>query len=253
MTLVDISLATVYGVFLIFCRVGGIVMLLPGIGETFVSPRIRLLFAILLSLIFAPLHYDIIPALPSNYIPFILLIAQEVTLGLILGMVVRIIMSSLHTFGMIMSFQSGLSSGMIFDPSQGTQGSLFGTFITLLIITLIFATNMHHMFITAIFHSYTLFAVGSYFEHYEDLSHLIIRTVAEAFDVGVKMSAPFLIAGLLIFIGSGIMSRLMPQLQIFFIMLPAQILIIIFMFMASIGAMAVWFLGYVEDYYTNLF
>lgn len=253
MTLVDISLTTVYTVFLIFCRVGSIVMLLPGIGETFVSPRIRLLFAIVLSLIIAPMHYEMIPAVPPSYITLLLLIAQEIMLGIVLGMIVRIIMSSLHTFGMVMSMQSGLSSGMIFDPSQGTQGSLFGTFFTLFVITLIFATNMHHMFITSIARSYSIFAIGSYFDHYDDLSHIIIRTVGFAFDIAVKMSAPFLIAGLVIFIGSGVMSRLMPQLQIFFIMLPAQILLIIFLFMISISAISVWFLSHLEDYYTNLF
>ncbi len=253
MNLVDFSTFAVFSTFLIFCRIGSAVMFLPGIGETFISPMIRLVFAGLLSVMLVPLYQNYIPPIPESSISLFLIIGGEITIGIIIGMVMRTILSAVHVLGMTISYQSGLSSGMMFDPSQGTQGTLFGNFLTLLVIAIIVSSDLHFLLIKAITNSYTVFSFGSYYEHHDDFTNLVIRTTSDAFNIGVQMSAPFIVAGLLLYIVAGVLSRIMPQLQIFFLILPAQILISLIILMATVGAIVLWFVEYYREAITNLF
>lgn len=253
MNLVDFSTFAVFSTFLIFCRIGSAVMFLPGVGETFVSPMIRLVFAGLLSVMLVPLYQSSIPLIPESSISLFLIIAGEITIGIIIGMVMRTILSAVHVLGMTISYQSGLSSGMMFDPSQGTQGTLFGNFLTLLVVVIIVSSDLHFLLIKAITNSYAVFSFGSYYEHHDDFTNLVIRTTSDAFNIGVQMSAPFIVAGLLLYIVAGVLSRIMPQLQIFFLILPAQILISLIILMATVGGIVLWFVEYYREAITNLF
>ncbi len=253
MNLVDFSTFAVFSTFLIFSRIGSAVMFLPGVGETFVSPMIRLVFAGLLSFMLVPLYQNSIPPIPESSISLFLIIGGEITIGIIIGMVMRTILSAVHVLGMTISYQSGLSSGMMFDPSQGTQGTLFGNFLTLLVIAIIVSSDLHFLLIKAITNSYAVFSFGSYYEHHDDFTNLVIRTTSDAFNIGVQMSAPFIVAGLLLYIVAGVLSRIMPQLQIFFLILPAQILISLIILMATVGAIVLWFVEYYREAITNLF
>ncbi len=253
MTLVDLSTGFIFSGLLIFCRIGTATMFLPGIGEAFISPMIRLVFALLLSMMLIPIYQNSIPPIPDSSVDLIIIIAGEITIGVVIGMAMKIILSAVHVLGMTISYQSGLSSGMMFDPSQGTQGTLFGNFLTLLIVVIIISSDIHLMLIKAIANSYEVFALGSYYQHHDDFTNLVVRTSGDAFNVGIQLSAPFLVAGLLLYIVSGVLSRLMPQLQIFFLMLPAQILVNFIIFMASVSAIVAWFLEYYKDTISLIF
>jgi flagellar biosynthetic protein FliR len=253
MNLVDFSTSIVFSTLLIFCRVGSAIMFLPGVGETFISPMIRLTFAVLLSIMLVPLYQSILPPVPNSSLEMALLIGGEITIGIVIGMTMKIILSAIHVLGMTISYQSGLSSGMMFDPSQGTQGTLFGNLLSMIVIVLIISGDLHYILIKGITNSYNLFTIGSYYQNYDDFTNVIIKTTNDAFNVGIQMSAPFIVGGLLLFIVSGVLSRLMPQLQIFFLMLPVQIILSLIIFMASISAVALWFIEYYTDTITNLF
>ena len=119
-----------------------------------------------------------------------------------------------------------LGSGFVtaVDPTQGEQGVIIGNFLTMLGITLFFATDMHHLVIAALNDSYTLFEPGEV-PVVGDVAALVTKTVSGAFRIGIQLSAPFLVFGLLFNIGLGVLSRLMPQMQVFFVALPLSILI----------------------------
>jgi flagellar biosynthetic protein FliR len=176
-----------------------------------------------------------------------LLIGGEITIGVALGMTIKIILSSIHVLGMTIAFQSGLASGMIFDPAQGNQGTLFGNFLSLLIIVIILTGDLHYIMIKGITDSYQLMNIGDYSKNYDSITQLIIRTTSDSFNIGIQMAAPFIVTTLILFLVSGILSRLMPQLQIFFLMLPAQIIIGFIIFMASLGAIVSWFIDHYRE------
>jgi flagellar biosynthetic protein FliR len=110
-------------------------------------------------------------------------------------------------------------------------------------ITLVFATDLHYLVIAALNDSYRLFAPGELIQ-FGDIASLMTRTVATAFSVGVQLSAPFLVFGLLFNLGLGILSRLMPQMQVFFVGLPLSILLGFLILLAVVGAMMGTFLEF---------
>src|SRR5437588_685776 len=111
---------------------------------------------------------------------------------------------------------------------------------------LLFATNLHHLVIAALDDSYTLFHPGEV-PLTGDMAALMTRTVAGAFRVGVQISAPFLVFGLLFNLGLGLLSRLMPQMQVFFVGIPLSIIAGFLILVLVLGALMGIFLGSVEN------
>lgn len=243
----------IFSLMLVFCRVGTLCMFLPLIGEVSVPMRVRLIFALFFSAIVMFSIIDTIPAKPSNTADLAILIFEEITIGVTIGIAIKAILSALHILGMTIAYQSGLSSGVIFDPTQGTQGSIFGNFISITFITLMLVTDLHLTLVKAAHHSYTVFSFGFFTENYHDFVDLVIRVCSDAFNVGVRLSAPFLIVGILLNLGAGVLSRLMPQMQVFFVLLPIQILVHIFIMSITFGAALLWFLDYYQDYLKSIF
>ena len=126
--------------------------------------------------------------------------------------------------GSTIANQMGLGLAQSVDPTQGIQGALFANFLGVLAVTLVFASDMHHLVIAAIHDSFTLFQPGQ-LPPAGDMATMAVRSMVDAFAIGVRMSAPFLVFGLIFYAGIGVLSRLMPQIQIFFIAMPASILL----------------------------
>jgi len=139
----------------------------------------------------------------------------------------------------------GLGFVTAVDPTQGQQGVIVGNFLSVLGITLIFAFDLHHLVIGALNDSYTLFRPGDV-PMIGDVASLLSRTVASAFRIGVQLAAPFLVFGLLFNLGLGVLSRLMPQMQVFFVGMPLSILIGFIILFLVVGAMMTTFIDYVE-------
>ncbi|MDI1344625.1 MAG: flagellar biosynthetic protein FliR, partial [Pseudolabrys sp.] len=137
------------------------------------------------------------------------------------------------------------------DPTQNQQGLLVGNFLAVLGIALIFATDMHHLVIAALNDSYYIFAPGEV-PIVSDIAQHITQVVAGSFKIGIQLSAPFLVFGLLFNLGLGVLSRLMPQMQVFFIGLPLSILLGLLLLLFVIGAMMGTFTGYVEGVLNDL-
>ncbi|HEX7197948.1 MAG TPA: flagellar biosynthetic protein FliR, partial [Dongiaceae bacterium] len=126
-----------------------------------------------------------------------------------------------------------------------------GNFLAMLGVTLIFATDMHHLVIAATNDSYRLFAPGA-IPFIGDVAALTTRTVANAFRIGIQLSAPFLVFGLLFNLGLGVLARLMPQMQVFFVGLPLSIMLGLLILVVVLGPMMTVFLAAVENALTAL-
>ncbi|HEX2215084.1 MAG TPA: flagellar biosynthetic protein FliR [Xanthobacteraceae bacterium] len=230
---------------LIFARIGTMIMLLPGLGEVSVPTRIRLVAALVLSAVLFPLHRSAFAIDLRSFGPIVLLLGQELLIGAVLGITARLAISALQVAGTIVANQLGLGFVTAIDPTQNQQGALLGNFLTLLGVTLLFATDLHHLLIAALNESYTLFRPGEV-PATADVAALTVQTIATAFRVGVQLAAPFLVFGLLFNFGLGILSRLMPQMQVFFVALPLSILVGFIVLLLVVSAMMGTFLGYFE-------
>jgi len=236
---------------LVLARVGTMLMLLPGLGELNVPIRIRLTVALVLAAVLLPLHQSAYQLDLRSFGPLVAMLGTELFIGAVLGLSVRLIMSSLQVAGAVIAQQMGLGFVTAVDPTLGQQGVIVGNFLAMLGVTLIFATDLHHLVIAALNDSYTLFAPGE-IPLMGDVAALTTHTAASAFRIGIQLSAPFLVFGLLFNLGLGVLSRLMPQMQVFFVGLPLSIMLGFLIFLMVLGAMMTVFLAEVENVLTKL-
>lgn len=235
----------VFAFMLVFARVGGAIMLLPGIGETYVSPRIRLCVALAMTFLLAPVVAPLVPALPAQPVQTFLLVLGETATGVFIGMLARLTMSALQVAGTVIAFQSGLGFGMFYDPTQGSQGALVSSFLALLGLVMIFVTDLHLLLLRATADSYLLFPPAGQ-PPFSDFAEAAVGLVAGAFQLGIQIAAPFIVFGLVYYVGLGVLNRLMPQVQVTFLAMPAQITAAFVLLTASLGAAMMWFLDYFE-------
>ena len=208
---------------LVFARIGAMVMLLPGFGETNIPVRVRLGIALMLTLILLPLHRTAYHVDLNAMAPLLVMMVHEIIIGVVLGATARITLAALQVAGSVIAQQLGIGFVTSVDPTQGQQGALLGNFLTLLGLTLLFATDMHHLIIAALNDSYTIFAPGQLLPS-GDVASLATRAFTTAFKIGIQLSAPFIVFGLVFNLGLGILARLMPQMQVYFVGVPLSIL-----------------------------
>lgn len=225
---------------LVFARVGTLVMLLPGIGERIIQARARLAIAVFLALMMMPVARPLMTP-PTEPVALMGLLLGEIMIGFILGFSSRLVMAALQTAGAIVAQQLGLGFATTIDPSAGAQNPSIGNLLSLLGMTLILVTDLHHLAIVAIHESYRLLPPGGMPE-IKDAMMLAVTATARGFKLAVQISAPFIVFGLLFNLGLGVLARLMPQLQVFFLAVPASIMIGMLVLMAVLGVMMSSFL-----------
>ncbi len=236
----------VFAFMLTFTRVGTALFLMPGIGDTYTPVRVRLYMALGLTLVLSPIVSGYLPeTIPSNLLMFNLIIAEFV-IGAFIGMFSRILMMALDTAGMAISMQAGLSNAQIFNPAFASQGSIFGAFLIISGMMLIFATDLHHLFLLGIMHSYETFPIGEIPDK-GGMAQLVSHAVSSSFSTGIQMAAPFIVITTLLYIGMGVLARLMPQIQVFMLAIPAQITIAFLVMALTISTGLMFWLSFYED------
>src|SRR5215210_3875360 len=209
MTFAIPELATAF--MLTFARIGTLVMLMPGIGERMISPRLRLGFALLLSVVLFPLTRTLLPASAAPQSALALL-AGELAVGFMLGLATRMVVAALQTAGNIVAQQleiAAVRDSYAFLPPTGIPGT-------------------------------------------GDAAALAIKAVGRGFALAVQLAAPFIAFGILFNLGVGVLSRLMPQLQVFFLAMPATILIGMAVLLAVVGTMMGVFVSALGDFMREL-
>jgi flagellar biosynthetic protein FliR len=229
---------------LVFSRTGSMLMVLPGIGESSVPPRIRLAFAFMLALCLGPIAAPTLPPEPSAVDGTAFYIAREVLIGLTIGGLLRVFLSALTTAGEFVSLQTTLAFAQTTNPTQAQPGTTISTFLTLMGLTLIFDTDLHRLFIAAMAHSYTLFPPTKGLP-LNDAGQLAIQTVSKSFALGLQLAAPVVVFSIVFNIATGLIGRVMPQFQIFFVATPLSLLLGLSIFALSLGAIGmVWTRAY---------
>ncbi|OYX91735.1 MAG: flagellar biosynthetic protein FliR, partial [Caulobacter sp. 35-67-4] len=187
--------AQVYVAGLVFARVGAMVMLMPGIGDTSVPARVRLGFALLMSLLLTPLLQNTVPGVPTSVGGLWGQVIHEILIGLMIGSVLKLFFTAMSTAGEVISMQTTLSFAQTTNPSMGQSSTAVATFLSMLGLTLIMATDLHHLFIGAIVKSYDLFPFSRAVP-VNDAATLAVRTVADSFSLGIQLAAPVIVFSL---------------------------------------------------------
>lgn len=226
----------IFAVLLVFVRVGAAVSVLPGLSANFVTMPARLALALLTALVMSQALLPHLPPPPPSIPSLTALLIWETVIGLFLGSITRLLFSALSMAGMLIAQGMGLSNAFIFDPAQATQDSLPGALFSNLAIVLMFATNLHHLILLGIAGSYDRFPAGTA-PPMADFADAVGLVVSQAFALGLQIAAPFVAIGLLSSLALGLAARMMPQLQVFYLMMPIQVILGMLIFALVISAM----------------
>ena len=225
---------------LILFRVGSMVMILPGIGETYVPPRLRLCLALLIAVCLAPIVGPSLPPIPDTVGAMAGAVIKESLIGLMMGALIQLFMFTLTATGELISLQTTLSFAQTANPTEATPGTTVSTFLSITGLTLVFVTDLHHLFIAAIAHSYTVFTPTKAL-NLNDAGALAIQTVGRCFALALQLAAPVIVFSLVFNLATGLVGRVMPQFQIFFVAAPLSLLFGLSIFALSLGGIGlIW-------------
>lgn len=232
--------AELYAYVLVFARMGGALMLMPGFGERVVPERTRLLLALAVTVAITPMIAPRLPGIPDGIGPLILTMLSELLVGVFLGSIARLMFNTLDIAGSLILNQVGLASATALNPLMIDQGAAVSIMLMLAASVIILQTDLHVLLLRGLVDSYALFDPARPWP-LGDYTAAFVRTYSQVFDIALRMTAPFIIATMVLYVGLALVARLMPQLQVFFIALPLQILLGFVVLVAVIPAIMIAF------------
>jgi len=198
------------------------IMLAPVFGARGVPGVVKLGLAASLSVVVYPLISAAKPAIPVELLPYIAVVIKEVLVGLVIGFLIYTMTAVLQGAGQLIDFQMGFTMGASIDPVYGVQSPMMGNFQMVLATMLLLATNSHHYIIAAMVKSYAYIPINpsnmpSNYLFYGQL-------VSHVFELAIQLSMPIFGALLVSDVGVGLLSRTVPQLNIFSVVFPVKII-----------------------------
>ena len=154
---------------------------------------------------------------------FLVLFAiREIFAGMIMGFFVNIIFHGIQFAGTFIAFDMGLMMANVMNPLEETNNSVLGEFIYTSAIILMFLINGHHYIIEGIYYSFKVIPLGKLVMNRE-MYELLVQYSASVFVLAVKISSPILVSFFLIHLAEGVVARVIPQMQVFFVTQPMKI------------------------------
>lgn len=236
----------VFAFMLVFTRIGTAFLIMPGIGDSFVPTNIRLMMSLAIAFVLTPVIQPFIPDPIPAFPVLVALMMMEFVIGLFIGTIARIFMIALDVAGMLISTTSGLANAQVFNPSLSTQGSITGALLSMVGVVLLFATNLHHLLIYGVVESYDMFPVGGVPDA-GSMAQLMTQAFSASFLIGFQIAIPFIVVAMMLYIGMGVLSRLMPQVQVFILALPVQIVLSMVTLSLIISAAMLFWMTKFED------
>ena len=232
--------------FLLFVRISIMITLFPSIGQIFVLPRIRFVLSFFLVLILLPVVGGNLPNQPASLERLVVIVINEALIGVLIGTVARFAASVFVYAGSFFALLIGMSNAALFNPLQAQQSVLPAIFLGLLGTTALFVTDLHHIIFFALADSYRLFTPGDLPFPAGDFSQLVLDVFTKSFVLGFQIAAPFFIISVLFYALMGVLARLMPQMQVFFVALPLQLLLGFLLLAVSLTVMVRLFLEHFQ-------
>ena len=208
---------------LLLCRTGAACMLIPGSGEAEVPMLIRAGFAVALTVLLLPVVAPDMPPPPDDAWRSFGMVAAELASGLLLGWLARLVMVALSLAGQILAVVSGHSSVLQPDSVLGAQGAAIGRLMSLAAPVLVFASGLYAMPLAAMVASYRVIPAGALLPA-GDTAQTVVEAVAACFALALRLAGPFVLASIVWHVALALLGRLVPNLQVYFLAAPAQLL-----------------------------
>lgn len=216
-----VSLAQTQLFLLALTRILAMIIHVPALGGQTIPNQVRLGLGIFLTIIILPWQ-----PLPANaetiaFVSFAIKIAQEILIGTLSGFAAALTFGSLQIAGETMSFGSGFSSGRILNPASGESGSAMDQLFVMVAMLLFLVISGHHVFLMGLARSFTLIPINSPLPDFS--ADRLLLMFAQLVTVGIQIALPVMGALLLTDLTLGLLARVAPQVQVFFLGLPLKI------------------------------
>ena len=222
---------------LVFIRVAAVVFLMPVLGHKLVPKTAKIIIILGLTMATYSSAAGQIHELPKS-LGMALLIIQEIMVGAGIAIISQVIFSSIQIAGQLISYQSGLAMANIIDPNTHNSISPFGVFIIAISMLVWLALDAHHTLILGLMESIKLIPIGEWAITSFDVN-MIIDAGRGMFIAGLQIAAPALLLITLIYVALAIMSKAVPQIQVFFISFPLTLGAGIFVLGVSLPAIII--------------
>jgi flagellar biosynthetic protein FliR len=208
---------------LLFARLGAAAMVLPGFGEQEIPAPVRLGFALALVPLMLPVLSPALPGPPDSAAEALRLIAIEVIFGLWIGGLARLVVLAFSVAGQAIGAMIGLASALIQDPSFGAGGTALSRLFGLAAVVFLLVTGLFAIPLRALADSYEVLPVGAAFPAGDALG-VLVAAASASLDLALRIAAPFALAAIVLNIALGLLARIAPQVQVYFVAVPGQLL-----------------------------
>lgn len=217
------SVEYILSAFLIFVRVGSMMMIAPFFSASVFPTRIKLFFALMTSfLLFPAIPAQNVMIAPDAGMVFILVaILHEILTGVALGLVGQLMFAGLELAGRLISIQVALGFANLVDSMTQQQSAIVSNLFNLLAILFFLAIDGDKMYLMGLTHSFEQIPIST--AQLDLASPLFIEVATYLFMTGVQIASPFLMVLFMLNLSFAIFARIMPQANIFFIALPVKI------------------------------
>jgi flagellar biosynthetic protein FliR len=212
-----------FGFMLVLARVGGSTMLLPGLGEPGPPSMLRAGLAGCIALLLLPGLMPAMPRPPEAGLQMGLMLAAEVVTGVWFGWLTRALVLALPMAGQFVAYTIGIANVLQSDAELGPQTTAVARLFDAAVPMLILATGLYTVPLAALEGLYRLIPAGTLLPA-ADSSQTVLRAVTDSFALALRLASPFVLASLVWHVGTGLMARFLPRLQVYFVAVPGQIL-----------------------------
>ena len=210
---------------LMLTRCSGIFLIAPFFGSLNIPVQFRAAAAFLFAVVLFPVVDALgIVAAPSTMLAYGVAVLSELFIGWLIGFVAYVCFSAIHMAGKVMDMQVGFAVVNVMDPTSGQQIPLIGSLLYNLGIIVFLVTNGHHVIITALAESFRMVPLAA-MQPNLSLTMLLVDFTNGIFVTGMKIAMPVTFAILLVNVALGILARTMPQMNIFVVGIPLQLMV----------------------------
>jgi len=224
MLLFNVPLLEIQTFFLIFLRIGAMMMAIPLFDSKSLPVLVKSGLALAVCVLLFPLVKSAPQAVLHDPVVFGLRIVGEIAIGVIIGLAVKLVFIGIQMAGQIAGFQMGFAIANIMDPATSDQIPILSQFNNLLAVLIFFAINAHYWFIKAMVESYQVIPIFEF-----SFSGLIVEQLvaltAGMFIIAIKIGAPVIAVMLLTNVTFGLLARTVPQMHIFIVAMPVKIIV----------------------------
>jgi flagellar biosynthetic protein FliR len=216
-----ITAGTVLITFLVFCRIGGCLMVMPGFGSSRIPVQVRIFLAVSVTLALAPLLIPVVEGdLSTLTVPvYGQLIASEALTGVVIGIMARLFMLALQFMGTAAAMLVGFSGQPDPPVDENEPAPALATMLTLTATVLLFVTGLHIEVMRALIASYSVLKVTDLFNPQFALAK-VTDAASDSFILIAQLTSPFLVYSLIINFLFGIMNKMTPTIPVYFISAP---------------------------------